>query len=124
MLLLLRTAGEATKKPRPMPAGLFGKIASLDVLAHDSVHGPAKAGHWFTVHGERELDHRDENTSDHILNQGLRLVFLLIFRRGAFLLETFSDLAIRPVRSARVDDLMPTSHYRPPRLRREVQDLR
>lgn len=80
MLLLLRTAGEANKKPRPMPAGLFGKIESLDVLAHDSVHGPAKAGHWFTVHGERALDHRDENTSGYILNQGLCLMCLFIFK--------------------------------------------
>lgn len=49
-LLLLRTAGEAkTKAPSDAGGGLSKKIAALNVLAHDSFHGPAKAGHRFAI---------------------------------------------------------------------------
>ena len=61
MLLLLCGQGAGpNKKPRPMPAGLGEKSCVVEFLAHDSFHGPARAGHVFTVHDAHDVDHEME----------------------------------------------------------------
>lgn len=45
LLLLCRQGAWPNKRPRPMPAGPGGKDVVVEILAHDSSHGPAEAGH-------------------------------------------------------------------------------
>jgi hypothetical protein len=40
-----------------MPAGPGGKDVVVELLAHDSFHGPAEAGHVVEVDFARALDH-------------------------------------------------------------------
>jgi TolB protein len=47
LLLLCRQGAWPNKRPRPMPAGPGGKDVVVELLAHDSFHGPAEAGHVF-----------------------------------------------------------------------------
>ena len=49
LLLLCRQGAWPNKRPRPMPAGPGGKDVVVEFLARDSSHGPAEAGHVFTM---------------------------------------------------------------------------
>ena len=56
LLLLSRQGAWPQKRPRPMPAGPGGKDV-VEILAHDSSHGPAEAGHVIAVDGARAFGH-------------------------------------------------------------------
>ena len=49
LLLLRRQEAWPNKRPRPMPEGPGEKDVVLELLAHDSSHGPAEAGHVFAI---------------------------------------------------------------------------
>ena len=59
------------KRPRPMPAGPGGKGVVVELLAHDSFHGPAEAGHVVEVDFARAFNHADGNTTAAVQNQEL-----------------------------------------------------
>lgn len=57
LLLLCRQGAWPNKRPRPMPAGPGGKDVVVKILAHDSSHGPAEAGHVVAVDFAHGFDH-------------------------------------------------------------------
>jgi len=46
-----------------MPAGPGGKGVVVELLAHDSFHGPAEAGHVVEVDFARAFDHANAHTT-------------------------------------------------------------
>lgn len=69
LLLLCRQGAWPNKRPRPMPAGPGGKGVVVELLAHDSFHGPAEAGHVREVDFARAFDHGDANSTAIAQNQ-------------------------------------------------------